>query len=251
VNSDIFDTYSTYYDLFYRDKPYNAEVSSLLETIRSYKPDAQTLLDIGCGTGIHARLFQTAGLCVQGIDMSKRMIERAQVEATGNFQVGDARNYRLDTAVDVITLLFHVMSYQTNDADVCAVLATCYNNLVDDGLLLFDVWHGPAVRTQGPENRVRALEDDTVRVTRHATSSHDKARRVVEVHYDIEVQQLHKTNSAVSFSELHPMRYFEPAEMASFLTEAGFVLLEAKELLTDAPPSEETWGVLYVAQKSG
>jgi predicted TPR repeat methyltransferase len=242
-----FDSYSTYYDLFYQDKPYQQEAASIVKGIQYYLPKAHTLLDMGCGTGIHARHFQQAGFSVQGVDLSVQMIEIARRRSDGIlYHVEDARSFKLPASVDVVTLLFHVMSYQTSNEDVESTLRACAANLNPDGLLFFDVWHAPAVLMQQPERRTKVCEAGGTRVTRQASPAHNELDRTVEVRYDIEVCT---PKSCETFTEHHLMRYFSFDEVKSFLDSAGFDLLEAKELITDASPSESTWGILYVAQK--
>jgi len=284
-----FDAYSAYYDLFYRDKPYEAELDWLIQKIRNYSPAACRLLDGGCGTGAYTQGFAQRGYEVLGIDMSPRMVELA-IEKTGgrgnclrparptprhpgqptprhpgpragvssltfsedscpvplSFVVGDVRDFRVQKPVDVVTLLFHVMSYQTSDDDVRRTLASCAANLEAGGLLCFDVWHAPAVLAQEPEKREKHLTEGDLQAVRHATPYHDEARRVVEVRYDIE---LRSPQGNENFTELHAMRYFSQPELASLLAAAGFELLEVAELVTGAPPSPATWGVCYFARK--
>ncbi|MEZ4822943.1 MAG: hypothetical protein R2942_11180 [Ignavibacteria bacterium] len=42
-----------YYDLLYKSKNYKKETDYILKFIRKYKPDAKSILDLGCGTGRH------------------------------------------------------------------------------------------------------------------------------------------------------------------------------------------------------
>ena len=88
------------------------------------------------------------------------MVELAHgAEASGSFDcdVGDIRSVRLGRRFDAVISLFHVMSYQILDSEVAAVLDTAACHLAPGGLLLFDVWHGPAVLFQGPASAARSL----------------------------------------------------------------------------------------------
>ena len=67
MEEDVFQRYSRYYDLLYRDKDYDAEADDVARTLRSADPTARKLLEIGFGTGRHGRLLARARfLCVWG-----------------------------------------------------------------------------------------------------------------------------------------------------------------------------------------
>ena len=53
----VFGGYSRYYDLLYRDKDYAGEVAFVHGIIDEHAPQAQSLLDLGCGTGAHAAIL--------------------------------------------------------------------------------------------------------------------------------------------------------------------------------------------------
>ena len=46
-----------YYDLFYKDKDYKAEATSVHQKLIENKVTGKRLLELGCGTGKHAKIF--------------------------------------------------------------------------------------------------------------------------------------------------------------------------------------------------
>jgi len=70
----VFNKYSRYYNLLYRDKDYAGEADYVHELIRKYSPDAKSLLDLGCGTGRHAFPLAKKGYSVTGVDISEEML---------------------------------------------------------------------------------------------------------------------------------------------------------------------------------
>ncbi len=100
----MFGNYSNYYDLLYKDKDYSKEVEFIHSIIRRHAPDATTVLDLGCGTGIHACAFAQEGYRVTGLDRSGEMLEKArerrkQALSHGSgkvdFHQGDVRDFKL------------------------------------------------------------------------------------------------------------------------------------------------------------
>ncbi|MDW8288418.1 MAG: class I SAM-dependent methyltransferase, partial [Flammeovirgaceae bacterium] len=143
----IFDIYSEYYDLLYKDKDYQKESEYIHQLIQQYHPSAQTLLNLGCGTGRHDYELAKVGYKITGIDLSDKMINKA-IENTPHhlkdkvkFFQGDARNSNLNEKFDVVLALFHVMSYQTTNEDISAFFNTAKNHLKPEGIFIFDCWY--------------------------------------------------------------------------------------------------------------
>lgn len=251
-----FGDYSRYYDLLYRGKDYSAEARFVRQLMRDRSPNARTVLDIGCGTGRHAFELADMGCCVTGVDVSEGMIDAATcavrvrwgAEGCGapTFFCDDAKSFRLDRKFDVATALFHVMSYQVDDKDFRAVLATVKAHLNPGGSFIFDFWYGPAVLTDMPHVRVLRLEDDITKVYRLAEPEMHPNRNVVDVNYTIIVTDKASERS-VEIHETHSMRYWFLPELLRLLDEEGFRVSRVGGWLTDVEPGFDTWGVYIVA----
>ncbi|MCK4821553.1 class I SAM-dependent methyltransferase [bacterium] len=92
--SKVFDTYSAYYDLFYHDKDYVAEVAYVDGLFARYGSRVRELLEFGSGTGIHGKLFAEKSYKVTGIELRQKMVDR--VEETKGFTCmqGDIRSVK-------------------------------------------------------------------------------------------------------------------------------------------------------------
>lgn len=249
----VFDGYAHYYDLLYQDKDYTGEVAYIEKILNRYKKGWKTLADIGCGTGRHAEIFAKKGYVVTGIERSEEMLENARRRVRGqglslSFFQGTLQDFTLEKPVDVITALFHVISYQTTNAMCKEAFSNIYKNLHTDGIFLFDCWYMPAVLWQRPALRVKRMERDVVRVTRIAEPVMCFQENLVEVNYDIFVEN-RQDDTIKELKELHELRYFTAEEIKCYAEEAGFRLMDAFEFLTDAPLSEKTWGSCFVVQK--
>lgn len=246
-----FERYAYYYDLFYQDKDYEGEARFVHDLIVKHAPDARSILELGCGTGRHARHLMALGHQVHGVDMSEGMLESARESLDGTpftCSHGDARTYRDGTTYDAVVTLFHVMSYQTTDADLNAVFETAATHLGPGGVFVFDAWHGPAVRALVPEVRVRTLQSGTQSVERVATPTLYPEADRVDVHYQITVTE-ETTGETETFGEVHPMRYLFPAHMRALCEAHGFDLAEECETLTGGPLGETTWNACYLGVK--
>jgi SAM-dependent methyltransferase len=215
------------------------------------------VLELGSGTGRHALALADLGLDVTGVDMSEGMVAHAEARRRAaapalrprlRFQRGDARSVRLGRSFDGVLSLFHVLSYQTADADVAAMLATAAAHLRPGGRFVFDFWYGPAVLAQKPENRTRTLQGEGIELTRRASPVLDAAARRVDVRYELEARDL-KSGARQSFTETHAMRYFDLPEVEAALERAGFGLVAAEELPGGAALSERTWAACVTAER--
>jgi SAM-dependent methyltransferase len=247
-----FRQYAKYYNLINRDKPYVQEASYVSAQLRGVCPGLSEVLELGSGTGRHGRLLAARGFRVRGVELSPDMVELArnvETPATGSFDcdVADIRSVRLGWQFEAVVALFHVMSYQVSDSDVAAVLDTAACHLTPGGLLLFDVWHGPAVLFQRPSVREKVAVDGSLRVVRKATPELRVKDKVVVVNYDFTCADS-ESGHQLTFSEQHLMRYFFPDEILA-ATSKSFNCLSAEEMLTAAPPSVDTWAVTYLLQR--
>ena len=252
----VFGDYAKYYDLLYRDKDYESETAFVLNVLSKHGCEPETLLDLGSGTGRHSVPFAARSIAVTGVDLSKMMVEMARngrhqdVEesaAPPEFLVGDARTVRVGRKFDVVTALFHVMSYQKREKDALDVFATAREHLHQGGLFFFDFWYGPGVLNLRPEERDLYLEDETIHLHRHATPDLDLNENIVDVNYTIKLTPQNGTPSELK--ETHSMRYWFLPELRHLAGEEGFAVESHGRWLSDAQPDDSTWAAWIVARR--
>jgi len=252
----VFDQYSNYYNLLYQDKNYSAEQNFIQTLIRQYGDNVSHILELGSGTGKHAQLFAQQGYTIHGVELSPSMLDKAlrlrsdqpkEIQNRLSFSQGNLCTVTLDKTFDTVLSLFHVMSYQTHNADINAAFQTARWHLKPGGLFIFDVWYGPAVLSQRPCVRVKRLENDSLHITRIAEPVLDINANLVNVNYTILIKD--KTSNQVEeLRESHPMRYFFKPELELLFDYHDFNPLACGEWLTDQPPSQDSWGVYWVLQ---
>ncbi len=249
----IFDIYAEYYNLLYADKNYEEEVNYIDSLIKCYlKNDLikKGLLDIGCGTGKHANLFAKKSYCVTGIDFSEKMISEAKKleNETLKFYVKDGKSFNLDLKFDVITSLFHVVSYQNTNEDIIKYFKNVFNHLNYDGIFIFDFWYGPAVLTDKPAIKVKKCENKNIQLTRIAEPAIIYNRNLVEINYEILIQNK-LDNSLFKLNEKHVMRYFFMPELEVLLNNNGMKITGSFEWMTLKEPDLNSWYVVIIANK--
>jgi SAM-dependent methyltransferase len=244
------DLYSQYYDLLYQDKDYQGEVAYVDNLIKEYQSNAETVLDMGCGTGKHAALFCEKGYIVHGMDLSTDMLEIAEQHRLGkenqlSFSHGNIQDLALSQKFDVVVSLFHVMSYQNSNQELIQAFRVAKEHLLEERIFIFDFWYAPAVLTDLPVTRIKRLENDLIKVTRLAEPSLHAQQNIVDVHYDVFIQD--KTNGeVVEKKELHKMRYLFDTELELICEQVGFEVLNKFKWLSKETPSFDSWNVVWV-----
>jgi SAM-dependent methyltransferase len=253
----VFAGYAEWYDLFYEDKDYRGEAAFVTSVLQAEGGAGRSLLEVGCGTGAHARWLAAAGWQVVGIDRSERMLAQARARlaqvtdspAEAHFQTGDARDFDLGRKFDAAVSLFHVMSYQAGPGDLDAAMASVRRHLQPGGPFLFDFWYGPAVLAQRPERRVRVVENARFRVRRTATPTLRADARVVDVRYAFEVTDK-RTGTCEPVEEIHPMRYLMPDEVGELARATGYAPLGLRAWMSERAPDEGTWSAFALFRAS-
>nr|WP_256465360.1 MULTISPECIES: class I SAM-dependent methyltransferase [unclassified Bradyrhizobium] len=212
------------------------------------------LLDLGCGTGMHAIELARRGWSTAGIDLSPEMIAQAtsRAEQAGfaiPFRQGDACEAGAERDFDTVVSLFHVASYQKDRERLEGFFRTAYSALRPGGIFLFDYWYGGAVLAQGVETRVKVKERTPLRVTRIAQSDHDELNATVSVNYTLFCEDTDQSLIR-RVDETHRIRYWFPFEIENSLRACNFEAVGSYAWLSEESPNSKTWAAYSVARKS-
>jgi SAM-dependent methyltransferase len=253
--SEVFGSfYADSYDTLYQDKDYQAECDLIRRVFQEFSDHpVRQILDLGSGTGNHAIPLAQQGYQVVGVERSENMLAHARAKAArcpadhrAVFQQGDIRNIELGRQFDAALILFAVLGYQQENADVMAALRTARRHLRPGGLLVFDVWYGPAVLRERPSQRIKVSPTPDGKILRVASGRLDSYRHLCTTDYLL--WRWREGKPVEEATESHTMRYFFPQELILFLQCERFVL----DRLGAFPdfqrdPDETTWNVMGAA----
>lgn len=250
----VFDTYSEYYDLLYSTKDYAAEVNYVSGLLKQFNAGTR-LLELGCGTGLHACLLAQQGYYVRGIDQSDVMLHKAaerkknlpDIASQVSFTKSDIRSFVSEEKYDAVISLFHVMSYMTKNEDLQKAFLTAKRHLKPKGIFIFDCWHGPGVQYDPPVSRKKDFENEDISVNRVSKPDIFPDENRVDVNFEIAIRNK-KNNEIIKLHEVHSMRYLFTDELKKFAEEAGMEMVCAEEWLTKKGLSNNSWNACYVCR---
>ena len=217
--------------------------------LRSIQPSCTSLLEFGCGTGIHGRLLAGEGFNVVGVDQSEGMLQRVRVEQVLGIRYihGDIKDIVIGEKFDAVVSLFHVISYLTSNKELLATFKNVREHLRSGGLFMFDFWYGPAVLTIRPTPRYKEARNDELEVFRFANTSLDVNRNVANVDYTLIVRDL-VGGVSKKIEETHSMRYFFLPELCFLLEKSSLRIIREFEWLTDGRLGDTTWNGCVIAE---
>jgi ubiquinone/menaquinone biosynthesis C-methylase UbiE len=106
-SANVFDTYSRYYDLLYKDKDYTAESKYINNLLKQFNMRGKRILELGSGTGKHANILTKYGYEIVGIERSAEMVSKAKQDKKFRCVIGDITKINLNKKFDAALSLFH------------------------------------------------------------------------------------------------------------------------------------------------
>lgn len=211
------------YDLIYGQfKDYPDEASRVASLLRRVHPGAETVLDVGCGTGEHARLLTAEhDYRVDGIDMEPAFVRiAAEKNPGGTFERGDMVDFDLGRRYDVVLCLFSSIGYARTVGNVRRALESFRRHLAPGGVVVVEPWFEPGAWRPG-RVYMKTAETEEVKVCRMSHSTERDGVSVLEFHYLIG-----HGDGIEHRREVHELGLFTAAQMTAAFADAGLQVVE-------------------------
>lgn len=204
------------YDLEYSFKDYAAEAAALTRLVRERSPEAQTLLDVACGTGKHLEHLRGDFDC-EGVDLDEGLLEIARSRLPDlPLQRADMRDFDLGRHFDVVTCLFSAIGFVGGPGGLDAAAVSLARHVAPAGLLLVEPWFTPDAWFPGRPH-VLAYDGPGIALARVTLSGlRDERVSTTEMHYVVATP-----DGVDEFVELHEPYLFTNDEMRGAFARAG------------------------------
>jgi SAM-dependent methyltransferase len=139
----VFGQSARVYDALCRHKDYPSASAALCGIVDRLMPRASTLLDVGCGTGLHLSHLRER-FNVEGLDLSQEMLEIARARCPGvPLHQGSLVEFSLGRRFDVVTCLFGSIAYVGDQGGLDRAVKRLVDHLQTGGLLIVEPWLMP------------------------------------------------------------------------------------------------------------
>jgi SAM-dependent methyltransferase len=237
---------ATYYDDFYcSKKDYSKEALSVVEVFKKHGLlSSDRIIDIGCGTGEHARYIATQGYQVKGIDISPHMIQSALSKVSPSLPLSFACQSILEEreAYNFACSLFNVINCLPDKNALFEFMQGASRVLRKGGIFICEAWRAEATLANPPQ----CIRDEvTVRgktVNRTVSPLLDTGSRVCILNYSYEMD-------ARQESVRHSIKLFTEVEVEEASHRASLSLLSKFSSLQQTKPEPSSRQVVYIFKK--
>ncbi len=218
----LYNELAGYYDLIYHWKDYKNESADIRKEIKKYTLGKE-LLDVGCGTGEHLKHLK--GYKITGLDLNKEMLNVAKKKLPKARLVhADMTDFDLKKKFDVVLSMFSSIGYAKTKRLTKRVIKNLYTHTKPGGICILEPWLTPKEFKPGI-SFLHTFESDDLKIARASRSTLKANISVIEMQYLV----LKKGNPIRHLKDEHVMGVFSADEMAGFLKEAGFKIIEKKK----------------------
>jgi SAM-dependent methyltransferase len=97
-----------------------------------------SVLDIGCGAGIHSLYLQSKAIAVTALDHSKGAIEVCKAKGISSFELADINTFRTTVKYDTLLLLMNGIGLAGSLTNLAGFLTHLKTFMKEDGQLILD-----------------------------------------------------------------------------------------------------------------
>ena len=154
----FYENIAPWYDLLYGKRDYEGACRFFRDIFKKHG-NVKKVLDIGCGTGSHAKHLAEMGYTVTGIDKSRNMIAEARKKVPkARFVKSTIMDFQTEERFDAALAIFTVINSCTSSEKLQAMFRKVYTLLEPGGLFLFD--SGLSVKNVLNKNTMHLMGSD-------------------------------------------------------------------------------------------
>ena len=219
----MFTRSARFYDAIYSFKDYGKEAARIDALIRERRPNARTLLDVACGTGLHLKHLSER-YEVEGLDLDPELLKLARERLDDvPLHERDMRDFDLGHRFDAVTCLSSSVGYAKTEHELRRALAAMARHLEPGGVLLVEPWLTPeAYHT--PHLGSVFVDEDELAIARMNIAEYGNGTSVMVFHYLVGTPQ-----GVEHFEERHELGLFTHEQYLAAIRTAGLAVEHDEE----------------------
>lgn len=215
-----FEKSAYYYDIFYKNRAYSADVETIEKWIDDVSPGSKMILDIACGSHEHLRYFDSR-YQVDGFDNNQDFLEiavnkRKSCQVKGQYFLGSMDDFQLEGEYDVIMCLFSSIGYLSDGKALAETIRCFAKHLTADGMIIIEPWISPDSMDSFPPAQL--IQEGDIHISRMSSYAIDGDSLKLFLHYLVQDQ-----GEISYFSEEHNMCFFDSDQYKDAFEQSNLV----------------------------
>lgn len=236
------------YDELTYDVPYQKIAAFFASACKRFRVEAETVLDLACGTGSLSVQLAQDGYRVLGVDMSEEMLTQAsmksaEMENPPMWIHQRMERLRLPFGVDAAVCCLDSINYLVRPTDCQKTFERVYRSLNSGGMFMFDI--NTPHKLRGMADQVFLDETEDSYCVWRASLSSGGANCI----YCIDLFRCADDDRWVRSEEIHTEHIYTQEELTQYLREAGFKKIYCYGDLTFRKPKEDELRIYFIALK--
>ena len=254
INQKPYSILADIYDHVMSDVDYETWADYIDEIILTHNPNAESLLELACGTGTVALSLEELDCYkIMATDGSEEMIRVAIKKGmlNGSEVIFKPMNFLdfdlLHDRFDVVYMIFDSLNYLHHESEIIKLHENVKNVLNPDGIFIYDF-----TTPRNSRKAIRYLNRQEKKIGEqiryYRDSSYDADKQIHTNRFKIDKNQDGVQKNVFSFSEIHQQKIYTLEQMRTIIGKTDFTILEAYNGFELKPANQKSLRITMVLQ---